>query len=232
MRDMTYFINFSCLPIHVIASSQTLSPRADSQFSRDVSQHSLFHKKRHDNCLQVMINVLDITFKLRVIVMKKLPLSILPMLLVVAFLSQAAEEGQSPPQCSATMADAGKTLDLSAYKGKVVLIDFWATWCPPCKKSMPFLNGLRNERMKEGFEIIAINVDEDSEEAKRFLTSNLVDYPMAFDPKGDCPAKYGVMAMPSSYLIDKTGKIRKIHLGFRDEDQAMLRDHVSALLAE
>jgi len=163
--------------------------------------------------------------------MKKLFLSTL-MLLAVAPLAQAVQEGQSPPQCAATLAGGAEKLDLSAYKGKVVLIDFWATWCPPCKKSMPFLNGLRNERLKDGFEIIAINVDENSEEAKQFLGSNPVDYLMAFDPKGDCPAKFDVKGMPSSYLVDKTGKIRKVHVGFRDEDQAMIREHVSSLLAE
>ena len=163
--------------------------------------------------------------------MKKLLLPTLILLIVSPF-AQATQEGQLPPKCMATLAGSTKELDLSAYKGKVVLIDFWATWCPPCKKSMPFLNGLRNERLKDGFEIIAINVDEDSDEATRFLASNPVDYTMAFDPKGDCPAKFDVKAMPSSYLIDRTGKIRKVHLGFRDEDQAMIRDQVTALLAE
>lgn len=163
--------------------------------------------------------------------MKKLFLSIL-MLLAVAPLAQAVQEGQPPPQCAATLPGSAEKIDFSIYKGQVVLIDFWATWCPPCKKSMPFLNGLRNERLKDGFEIIAINVDENSEEAKQFLGSNPVDYKIAFDPKGDCPAKFDVKAMPSSYLVDKTGKIRKVHLGFRNEDQAEIREKVSALLAE
>jgi len=163
--------------------------------------------------------------------MKNLCLSTLLFLTIAPF-AQAAQEGNPPPQCAATMAGSTEKLDLSAYKGKVVLIDFWATWCPPCKKSMPFLNGLRNERLKDGFEIIAINVDEDSEEVRQFLSNNPVDYVMAFDPKGDCPAKFEVQAMPSSYLVDKTGKIRKVHLGFRDEDQAVIREQVSALLAE
>jgi thiol-disulfide isomerase/thioredoxin len=163
--------------------------------------------------------------------MKKLFLSTL-ILLAAAPLALAVEENQIPPQCAATLAGSAEKLDIGAYKGKVLLIDFWATWCPPCKKSMPFLNGLRNEHLKDGFEIIAINVDENSEEAKQFLGNNPVDYVMAFDPKGDCPAKFDVKAMPSSYLVDKTGKIRKVHLGFRDEDQAMIREQVSALLAE
>jgi thiol-disulfide isomerase/thioredoxin len=163
--------------------------------------------------------------------MKKLFLSTL-VFLAATPLANAAQEGQPPPQCAATLAGSAEKLDMSAYKGKVVLIDFWATWCPPCKKSIPFFNSLRSEHVKDSFEIIAINVDENSEEAKQFLASNSVDYVMAFDPKGDCPAKFEVKAMPSSYLVDKTGKIRKVHLGFRDEDKDMLREQVSAILAE
>lgn len=144
----------------------------------------------------------------------------------------AAEAGQTPPACNALQAENSQKIDLSAYQGKVLLIDFWATWCPPCKTSMPFLNKLRNQRSKEGFEILAINVDESTEDAKQFLQQNPVDYKMAFDAEGDCPQKFAVKAMPSSYLVDKSGKIRLVHLGFRDEDQKLIEDQVSALLAE
>jgi thiol-disulfide isomerase/thioredoxin len=145
--------------------------------------------------------------------------------------TNAAEAGQMPPPCAA-VDNKGATVNFDAYKGKVLLIDFWATWCPPCKKSMPFLNNLRNQHLKEGFEILAINVDENSEDAKNFLKENPVDYTMAYDPNGDCPQKFAVKAMPSSYLVDKAGKIRLVHLGFRDEDEAKIQNQVSDLLAE
>lgn len=161
----------------------------------------------------------------------RLPL-ILALLSLQPSTTLAAETGQEPPQCEAVMANNQQTLDLNTYKGKVVLIDFWATWCPPCKKSMPFLNSFRNEKQKEGFEIIAINVDENTEEAKQFLTNNPVDYPIAFDSKGSCPSVFDVKAMPSSYLVDKSGKIRLVHLGFRDGDETIIREHVTQLLAE
>ncbi len=144
----------------------------------------------------------------------------------------ALHEGQAAPQCPSALTDKGQKLDLTAYQGKVVLIDFWATWCGPCQKSMPFLNGLRNERVQEGFEIVAINVDENTEEAREFLKAHPVDYPVAFDPKGECPGIFNVEAMPSSFFIDKTGKVRKIHLGYRDGDQTEIREQISALLAE
>lgn len=144
----------------------------------------------------------------------------------------AAKEGELLPQCPDAIYGNQDRLDFTAYSGKVVLVDFWATWCPPCKKSMPFLNSLRNELINQGFEIVAINVDENSEEAKHYLAQNPVDYPIAFDPNGKCPGIFDVKAMPSSYLVDKSGKIRHVHLGFRDEDQSVLREQISALLAE
>jgi len=153
-------------------------------------------------------------------------------LLASSSLSHAVQEGQPVPACPAALTENGAKLDLGAYKGKVLLIDFWATWCPPCKKSMPFLNSLRNERLQDGFEIIAINVDEDTEAARQFLKTHPVDYQMAFDPKGECPRIFEVQAMPSSYFVDKQGKVRAIHLGYRDNDQDFIRTQVGALLAE
>jgi len=134
----------------------------------------------------------------------------------------AVEIGKSIPSCN--------RLDLSEYKNKVLLIDFWATWCPPCKQSMPFLNALRNELADKGFEIIAINVDEETEVAQHFLNNYPVDYPVVFDPKGHCPLAYDVKAMPSSYFVDKKGKIRYVHLGFRHQDELEIRTRVLELL--
>lgn len=158
--------------------------------------------------------------------------SLLILFLLLPAAALALQAGDVAVNCQATLADGEKNLDLSAYKGKVILIDFWATWCPPCKKSMPFLNSLHNEKQTAGFEIIAINVDEDTEEAKQFLTTNPVNYSLAFDPNGNCPAVFDVKAMPSSYLVDKTGKIRLVHLGFRDGDDTIIREQVTQLLAE
>lgn len=146
--------------------------------------------------------------------------------------AKAAQQDQQAPECAAVVTETGGKLDISAYKNKVVLIDFWATWCPPCQKSMPFFNELHNQHLKDGFEIVAINVDEDSETAKAFLKTHPVDYKIAFDPSGNCPSVFDVKAMPASYLIDKTGKIRQIHLGFRDEDKSALSEQIEALLAE
>mgnify|MGYP000061137539 CR=1 FL=1 len=145
---------------------------------------------------------------------------------------KAIEINEQAVSCPATVGVEKIPLNLQQYKGKVVYLDFWATWCPPCKKSMPFLNTLRNELQGQGFEIIAINVDEKSGEASDFLKKYPVDYLTAMDPKGVCPQLYDVMAMPSAYFIGRKGKIRYIHLGFKERDEAEIRQRVLELLAE
>jgi thiol-disulfide isomerase/thioredoxin len=156
----------------------------------------------------------------------------LPLLLLSSFFSTAAEVGQPAPTCPAIFSRTNVSLDPSDYKGKVVLLDFWATWCPPCIKSMPFFNALHNELGKDGFEVVAINLDEDHDTVSAFLAEHKVNYPIAFDPQGECPKTYDVKAMPSSYLLDKSGIVRKIHLGFRDGDQALLREQIKSLLSQ
>jgi thiol-disulfide isomerase/thioredoxin len=134
--------------------------------------------------------------------------------------------------CTAILEEDHQSLNFEKYKGKVIYLDFWATWCPPCKKSMPFLNSLRNELFGLGFEVIAISVDEEPEDARKYLHQFPVDYVIAMDPSGQCPQQYNVMAMPSAYLLDRQGKIRHIHLGFRESDEAEIRQQVMQLLAE
>lgn len=153
-------------------------------------------------------------------------------LLAASSIAHAVHEGQAVPECQMELAGNAGKLNLADYKGKVVLVDFWASWCGPCKKSMPFLNSLRNQNLKKGFEIVAINVDETTDDAVEFLRSSPVDYPMAFDAEGRCPKVFDVKAMPSSYLVDRQGKVRHVHLGYRDEDQDVIRKEVDALLAE
>ncbi|OAI08860.1 TlpA family protein disulfide reductase [Methylomonas methanica] len=153
-----------------------------------------------------------------------------PLLLLGSFSTTAVELGQPAPACPAVFSETKLSVDPSNFKGKVVLLDFWATWCPPCIKSMPFFNGLHQELGKDGFEVVAINLDEDRDTVSQFLTEHQVNYPIAFDPQGECPKIYDVKAMPSSYLLDKSGIVRKIHLGFREGDQALLREQIKSLL--
>jgi len=159
---------------------------------------------------------------------------LLLLLFLASFYSsvRAIEVNAKAPSCPAILELKDTLLDLKKYRGKVIYLDFWATWCPPCKKSMPFLNALRNELVDQGFEIIAINVDENSEDARQFLKQHPVNYLIAMDPAGKCPSEYNLMAMPSAYFIDRQGIVRYIHLGFRKSDEQEIRHQVMALLGE
>ena len=159
-------------------------------------------------------------------------LIILIFLTICSSFARAANVNDIAVSCPATLVSNNKPLELDMYKGKVVYLDFWATWCPPCKKSMPFLNSLRNELVDQGFEIIAINVDEDSEDAYKLLQKRPVDYVIAMDPSGNCPKEYDVTAMPSAYLIDRNGVMRYVHLGFRKNDEKEIYSRIKELLAD
>ncbi len=144
----------------------------------------------------------------------------------------AAEEGTPAPSCPTPAISGGGSVDPAARRGKVVYLDFWASWCGPCAKSFPFLDRLHRELKEQGFEVIAINLDEERRDALSFLSKHPVDFTVTVDPKGKCPRRYRVKGMPSSFLIDRRGDIRKVHLGFKESDVPQIRAEVKALLAE
>lgn len=121
---------------------------------------------------------------------------------------------------------------LSDYKGKVVFVDFWASWCVPCKQSLPEFNKVYHQYKDKGFEIIAINLDENPEEAKAFLNKHPVDYMIAADSSGNIAEKFGVEAMPSSVLIDQLGVLRVNHKGYRKGDAEKLEKAIKLLLGD
>mgnify|MGYP001303174872 CR=1 FL=1 len=120
---------------------------------------------------------------------------------------------------------------LSAYRGKVVYVDFWASWCGPCRKSLPFLDGVRKDLKGKGFEVLAINLDEDVKAAREFLKQYPVSYPTLHDADGNTPDAFGLRGMPTSYLIDRQGKIRVIHQGFKPSDSQKIRAEITALVS-
>lgn len=152
--------------------------------------------------------------------------------LFMALEVNALEAGNPAPTCPVSANGKDTKLTLNDYKGKVVYLDFWASWCPPCKKSFPWLSELWNELHKQGFDIVAVNVDENREDALRFLEETPVPFKIVMDPEGKCPSNYSVKAMPSSYIIDKNGIIRHVHLGFRSDDADELREKILALLSD
>ena len=145
--------------------------------------------------------------------------------------ARAVEAGQPAPSFAAKALDGDATLSLASFKGKVVFLDFWASWCGPCQSAMPFIESLRNEFPAEQFQVLAVNVDQDPTKAKAFLERRKVTYPSVSDPEGHLPATYGLKTMPTSYIIDRNGVVRYVHAGFRASDVDGLRTEIRGLLA-
>jgi thiol-disulfide isomerase/thioredoxin len=118
--------------------------------------------------------------------------------------------------------NAGKSLKLSSLKGKVVLLDFWASWCEPCKEELPLLSKMAARLRAKGIEIVAVNVDQKKENAEAFLRSHPLDLTVVFDADQKLISGYEPPKMPSSYLIDKSGTVRAVMSGFERGDEAKL----------
>lgn len=142
---------------------------------------------------------------------------------------QALDLGKLPPPISAQDA-AGKAVDLNSYRGKVVYLDFWASWCGPCRKSFPWMNALSERYSKDGLVVLAINVDEQAADAQRFLQKYPAKFTVLYDAKGDTPRAYNIPGMPSSFVLDRQGILRLSHTGFREGSAAELEASVSNLL--
>ena len=141
-------------------------------------------------------------------------------------------ELQVAPKFELPELTSGQSVKLANYKGKVVYVDFWASWCKPCVKSFPKLNALQVKYEKQGFEVIAINLDQHKAKAQEFLQRHPVDYTVLYDEHTSVAQAYKVQAMPSSYFIDKTGKIRLSHKGFVPGDEKKIEKAIQVLLAE
>jgi len=117
-------------------------------------------------------------------------------------------------------------LDLARYRGQVVIVDFWASWCKPCRQSIPWLNTMRERYGASGLTIIGVNVDAERGDADRFLRDVPIEFEIVFDPDGTLAKQFKVQAMPTSFVVDRSGKIVDTHLGFRDAEKA---EHETAL---
>jgi thiol-disulfide isomerase/thioredoxin len=144
----------------------------------------------------------------------------------------AVSQGDMAPNFKLKNLASGKAETLKEYRGKVVYLDFWASWCGPCRQSLPLLNDLRKELKRKGFEVIAVNLDENVSDAKDFLKQFPVQYPVLLDSKGTVPAKYNLPGMPTSYLIDRKGLVQKVHIGFKETDMDDIRKSVISLLRQ
>jgi thiol-disulfide isomerase/thioredoxin len=126
----------------------------------------------------------------------------------------------------------GAIVHTADYKGKIVLIDFWASWCPPCKTSFPALDALYQSYRPRGVEVLAVNLDERRKDADAFVAAHPHVMPVLFSPKGDAPTAFAIRGMPSSVLIDRAGNIRFTHMGYSAKVLDSYRDEINLLLAE
>lgn len=126
----------------------------------------------------------------------------------------------------------GEQVTLSQYRGKVVLLHFWATWCPPCKKAIPDEIELLEEFGRQGFAVIGLSMDKDTDELKEFLSRQELNYPIVQVDEATCEAYGGISTLPVMLLIDRQGRIRKRTMGYTREIASGIERAVKMLLAE
>lgn len=119
---------------------------------------------------------------------------------------------------------------LSDLTGQVVYLDFWASWCKPCRKSFPWMNIMQQKYGPQGLQIIAVNLDSDPALAKVFLDKVQADIPILYDPQGKIANDYKIIGMPSSYLIDRKGQLRTSHKGFFSKKESLYEQEILILL--
>ena len=144
----------------------------------------------------------------------------------------AVDVGNNMPACALSSIAENQNADLSQYKGKVIYVDFWASWCGPCAKSFPFLNKMHEQLKDQGLQIVGVNLDENLDDAKAFLAKYPANFTIVADKSKQCAKDFAVKAMPSSYIIDRQGVVHHIHLGFRPGEANDIRVIVEKLLSD
>jgi peroxiredoxin len=145
----------------------------------------------------------------------------------------AVEPGAPAPSLEmARLGETSRSISLAALKGSVVYVDFWASWCVPCRLSLPALDALYRKNQARGLVVVGVNKDVSAADAQRFLAKIPVTFPLAADPGDKVARAFDVKAMPSGYLIDRKGSVRQVHRGFTTETATELEREVEALLRE
>lgn len=153
--------------------------------------------------------------------------------LLAAPASQAAmpKIGAAAPDF-ALKSSSGKNLKLSEHRGEVVMINFWATWCGPCRQELPLLNRLHEQYRKTGFTLLGVNIDDRQDAAQDMAKKLGITFPVLFDTDKRVSRLYDVNAMPSTVLIDRDGKVRYIHLGYRAGYETSYETQIRELLKQ
>jgi thiol-disulfide isomerase/thioredoxin len=154
------------------------------------------------------------------------------LLLVIFFVPRALAIGAGSLAPEIGLKDlSGRGVSITSLKGKVVLVDFWASWCAPCREELPVLESLYKKYRGRGFEIVGVNLDQSPDNVQRFLSGTPLSFRVVHDRGRAVADRYAPSKMPSSFLIDRKGIVRHVHAGFRASDRGALEKQISALLA-
>jgi cytochrome c biogenesis protein CcmG, thiol:disulfide interchange protein DsbE len=151
--------------------------------------------------------------------------------LTYAASARAATPGTPAPPF-ALHTSSGETVSLAPLRGRVVYVDFWASWCGPCRRSFPWMNAMQARYGNEGLAIIGVNVDKRHADAERFLRDTPAAFTIVYDAEGATPRAYDVKGMPTSYLIDRHGDIAAVEEGSHDAHRDDVEARIRALLAQ
>jgi thiol-disulfide isomerase/thioredoxin len=148
-------------------------------------------------------------------------------------LASAAGAAVDPPAPAFSLpARGGATIDLAQYKGQVVMINFWASWCVPCRQEMPLLDSIYKKYKPLGFTLLSVNVEPEQKDAESFLKQTPVTFPVVFDAKSKVSGLYNVQGMPTTVFIDRKGNVRLMHVSYKTGDENLYMDQIRTLLRE
>ncbi len=152
-------------------------------------------------------------------------------ILAASSLASSGLTGQPAPDF-ALKSSNGENLRLSEYRGDVVMINFWATWCGPCRQEMPLLDELYTRYQRVGFSLLGVNIDDDSRKAMNMVAELGVSFPVLFDSRKEVSKLYKVSAMPVTVLVDREGTVRHVHHGYRPGVEEQYLNEIRSLLRE
>jgi peroxiredoxin len=160
-------------------------------------------------------------------------LQVIAAALIVALPALAVPGASGPAPDFRLAARGGKQVSLADFKGRVVMLNFWATWCGPCRQEMPLLESIHRKYSKMGFTLIGVNVEPDSKAAEAWLAKQPpVTFPIVYDIDSKVSKLYKVAGMPSSVIVDRKGTVRVLHRGYKPGDENEYLNHIRALIRE